>query len=327
MVVVCLDAVMAQSRGRSVTAVVLMVVGTLLLPVGIIGHWTYRTFTNNEQYVATVAPLTQSPEVQSAIAETLSDSLITSDEAAAQVKEWFPKAPDGLVNTVSQAVVTAVGAVSEKLVASPQFSQLWAEANSDAQKAAIALLTNQPPPSLSVQDGNLVLNLDVLRANVRAQLQTKGINLPQVQAGKVPATVVLMQNTQIQTIRSYYSWAAPLLQWFIALPILLLILSFLLRPDKARGMRWMAYGVLIGAGIVAIFLLTGDNLLTPNFEGTPFAQAQSVIWNTLTVYLSRAAWITAGIGLVLLIAGVLWGWRRRKNATPEVVETIEVVEV
>ena len=316
---------MAKSRGRSITATVLLVVGTLLLPVGIIGHWAYRTFTNNEQWVATVAPLTQSPEVQDAVAQTLTDSLITTDEASAQVKEWFPKAPDGLVSTVSTGVVQAVDTVAHKLVASPQFSDLWAGANSDVQKAAMALLNDEPPPSLSVQDGNLVLNLDVVRENVRNQMKTKGINLPQVQANAVPSTVVVMHDTQIQQIRSYYSWMAPLLRWFIALPILLLILSGLLRPDMARGIRWMGYGVLIGAGIVAVFLLTGDSLLTPSFEGTAFAPAQSVIWNTLTVYLAQATWITAGIGVLLMIIGAFWGWRRRKNAPP--VEEVEVVEV
>ena len=318
---------MAKSRGRSITATVLLVIGTLLLPVGIVGHWAYRTFTNNEQYVATVAPLTQSPEVQDAIAQTLTDSLITTDSASAQVKEWFPKAPDGLVNTVSTAVVQAVETVSHKLVASPQFSDLWAGANSDVQKAAMALLNNEPPPSLSVQNGALVLNLDVVRQNVRTQLEGKGIKVPQAQIDAVPSTVVLMQDTQIQQIRSYYSWAAPLLRWFLVLPIILLILSVVLRPDMARGVRWMGYGVLIAAGLLAVFLLTGDSLLTPSFEGTAFASAQTVIWNTLTVYLARATWITAGIGVLLMIIGAFWGWRRRKNAPQvEEVEVIEVVE-
>ena len=28
---------------------VFLIIGTLLLPVGVIGHWAYRTFTNTDQ--------------------------------------------------------------------------------------------------------------------------------------------------------------------------------------------------------------------------------------------------------------------------------------
>lgn len=314
---------MAQSRGRSVTAVVLLVIGTLLLPVGVIGHWAYRTFTDNDRWVATVAPLTQNPQIQAGIADTVTESLITSEDAAAQVEEWFPKAPEGLVNTVSEGVVTAVNNAATKLVATDQFSALWAGANSDVQKAAMALLNNEPPPSLSVQDGDLVLNLDVVGQNIRSQMQTKGINLPQVDAQAIPPTVTLMKDTQIQTARDYYSWLAPLLQWFILLPVALLVISMLLYPDKPKALRRIGYGVLIAAGLLAVFLLTGSALLTPGLQGTAFAPAQSAIWDTITAYLAQSTWITAGLGVVLMIAGWLWG-RGRKD---EVVEVVEVVEV
>lgn len=318
---------MAQSRGRSVTAVVLLVIGTLLLPVGVIGHWAYRTFTDNDRWVATVAPLTENPEIQTGIADTVTDSLITSDDAAAQVEEWFPKAPAGLVSTVSEGVVTAVNAAVTKLVATDQFSALWAGANSDVQKAAMALLNNEPPPSLSVQDGDLVLNLDVVRQNVRTQMETKGINLPEINAQAVPPTVTLMNDTQIQTVRQYYSWLAPLLQWFILLPIALLLISVFVYPNKPKALRRIGYGVLIAAGLLAIFLLTGSALLTPGLEGTAFAPAQSAIWDTITAFLAQATWVTAGVGVLLMIAGWLWGRGRNKEETPvEVVEVVEVVE-
>ncbi|MGB3014565.1 MAG: hypothetical protein WBB41_08105, partial [Candidatus Nanopelagicales bacterium] len=119
---------MAQSRARTTTSLILFIVGTLLLPVGLIGHWAHRTFTDTQRYVETVAPLTQNPEVQAGIAQTLTDSLITVDGAAAQVEQWFPRAPEGLATTLAEAVVTRVESAIEKLVASEQFSDLWAKA-------------------------------------------------------------------------------------------------------------------------------------------------------------------------------------------------------
>ncbi len=310
---------MAISKGRSRTALILFIVGTLLLPIGILGHWAHRTFTDTDRYVATVAPLAAKAEVQEGIAETVAGSLITVEGATAQVEQWFPNAPKGLVSTVAEAVVTRVQEITADLVvqllASEQFANLWATANTDAQKAAIALLENEPPPSLSVQDGDVVLNLDVVKQTVRDRVAQEGIDLPQVQAGVLPPTVVLLQDSQIQQIRTYYSWGAPLMQWFILLPLLLLVLSVVLAPDKARATRRTGVGVLIAAAAVAAVLLLGNSALTPTFESTAFAPAQTVIWETLTAYLARAAWFTAGLGVVLVLAGWVWIARR-----PEVSE-------
>jgi hypothetical protein len=292
-------------------AMVFLIIGTLLLPVGAIGHWAWRTFTDTDRYVATVAPLTQSPAIQQGIADAVTGSLITPEGAAAQVQEWFPKAPTGLVNTVSQAVVGKVNQLVEEAVSTEQFSQLWATANKDVQQAAIALLKDEPPPSLSVVDGNLVLNLDVVKDSVRTRVQQQGINLPDL--GLQAPTVTLIEGTQVQQIRGIYAWAAPLLRFFILIPIGLLIAYVLM----TRNIRRLGYGVLIASGLMALFLLGGDALLANSLQGTAFEPAQSDIWDALTVNLARGAWAFFLIGAVLMIVGFFVG--PKKAAVEEVV--------
>ncbi len=293
---------------------VFLIIGSLLLPVGVIGHWAYRTFTDTDRFVATVAPLTESPSIQQGIADAVTDSLITADGAAAQVQEWFPKAPTGLVQTVSQAVVSRINALVKDLVATDQFSQLWATANADVQKTAMALLNNEPPPSVSVQDGDLVLNLDVVGQTIRTRAQSEGINLPDL--GLQAPTIVLMQDTQIEQIRGIYSWASPLLQWFWILPVGLLIAYVAM----TRNVRRMGYGVLVAAGLLALFLVAGQAALTPALQDTAFADAQSDIWNVLTAYLVRAAWITFAVGAVLVVVGFFVGPKRQSEVEIDVIE-------
>lgn len=282
-------------------ALVFLILGTLLLPVGAIGHWAWRTFTDTDRYVATVAPLTESPAIQQGIADAVTTSLITPEGAAAQVKQWFPEAPTGLVNTVSQAVVSKVNELVNEAVATPQFSQLWATANADVQKAAIAVLQDQPPPSLSVVDGNLVLNLDVVKQSVRDRVQQQGINLPDL--GLQAPTVTLIEGTQVEQIRGIYAWAAPLLRFFILIPLALLIAYVIM----TRNIRRLGYGVLIASGLMALFLVGGDTLLANNLKGTAFEPAQSYIWDTLTVNLARGAWAFFLVGAVLIIVGFFVG--------------------
>ena len=297
-------------------AMVFLIIGTLLLPVGAIGHWAWRTFTDTDRYVATVAPLTESPAVQQGIADAVTGSLITPEGAAAQVEEWFPKAPTGLVNTVSQAVVSKVNELVKDAVATEQFSQLWATANTDVQKAAIALLQDEPPPSLSVVDGNLVLNLNVVKDSVRTRVQQQGINLPDLNL-QAP-TITLIEGTQVEQIRGIYAWAAPLARFFILIPIGLLIAYVVM----TRNIRRLGYGVLIASGLMALFLMGGDGLLANSLQGTAFEPAESDIWDALTVNLARGAWAFFLIGAVLIIVGFFVG--PKKQVEEVVVEEVVV---
>ena len=297
-------------------AMVFLIIGTLLLPVGAIGHWAWRTFTDTDRYVATVAPLTESPAVQQGIADAVTGSLITPEGAAAQVEEWFPKAPTGLVNTVSQAVVSKVNELVKDAVATEQFSQLWATANTDVQKAAIALLQDEPPPSLSVVDGNLVLNLNVVKDSVRTRVQQQGINLPDLNL-QAP-TITLIEGTQVEQIRGIYAWAAPLARFFILIPIGLLIAYVVM----TRNIRRLGYGVLIASGLMALFLMGGDGLLANSLQGTAFEPAESDIWDALTVNLARWAWAFFLIGAVLIIVGFFVG--PKKQVEEVVVEEVVV---
>jgi hypothetical protein len=297
-------------------AMVFLIIGTLLLPVGAIGHWAWRTFTDTDRYVATVAPLTESPAVQQGIADAVTGSLITPEGAAAQVQEWFPKAPTGLVNTVSQAVVSKVNELVKDAVATEQFSQLWATANTDVQKAAIALLQDEPPPSLSVVDGNLVLNLNVVKDSVRTRVQQQGINLPDLNL-EAP-TITLIEGTQVEQIRGIYAWAAPLARFFILIPIGLLIAYVVM----TRNIRRLGYGVLIASGLMALFLMGGDGLLANSLQGTAFEPAESDIWDALTVNLARGAWAFFLIGAVLIIVGFFVG--PKKEIEEVVVEEVVV---
>lgn len=297
-------------------AMVFLIIGTLLLPVGAIGHWAWRTFTDTDRYVATVAPLTESPAVQQGIADAVTGSLITPEGAAAQVEEWFPKAPTGLVNTVSQAVVSKVNELVKDAVATEQFSQLWATANTDVQKAAITLLQGEPPPSLSVVDGNLVLNLDVVKDSVRTRVQQQGINLPDLNL-QAP-TITLIEGTQVEQIRGIYAWAAPLARFFILIPIGLLIAYVVM----TRNIRRLGYGVLIASGLMALFLMGGDGLLANSLQGTAFEPAESDIWDVLTINLARGAWAFFLIGAVLIIVGFFVG--PKKQVEEVVVEEVVV---
>ncbi|HEY9265952.1 MAG TPA: hypothetical protein VIQ11_15250, partial [Mycobacterium sp.] len=52
------------SRGRSIAAVICLVLAGLLTTPAAVAYWGQRTLNDAERYVETVGPLIESPEVQ-----------------------------------------------------------------------------------------------------------------------------------------------------------------------------------------------------------------------------------------------------------------------
>ena len=56
-----------RHRGRWFASWVLIVVGSLLVPVSVVSLWLDRTITDTDRYVETVAPLIRDPDIQKAV--------------------------------------------------------------------------------------------------------------------------------------------------------------------------------------------------------------------------------------------------------------------
>ena len=62
-------------RGRSIAALVCVVLAALLTTPAALAYWGQRTLNDTQRYVATVGPLVDSPEVQDAIATKVTDAI------------------------------------------------------------------------------------------------------------------------------------------------------------------------------------------------------------------------------------------------------------
>ena len=60
---------------RRISAWVLVVLASLLIPVSVISVWAIRTVTNTDQYVATMAPLARNQVIVDHLAQRATDAL------------------------------------------------------------------------------------------------------------------------------------------------------------------------------------------------------------------------------------------------------------
>ena len=62
---------------RSIAALIALILGLGLLPIGTVTYWGNRTVTDSERYIETMGPLAYSEQIQ----DSLSCLLYTSDAA------------------------------------------------------------------------------------------------------------------------------------------------------------------------------------------------------------------------------------------------------
>ncbi|CUR55425.1 exported hypothetical protein [metagenome] len=77
------------ARGRSVAAVLCLVLATVLTAPASLAYWGQRTLNDTERYVATVGPLVDSPEVQDAIATKVTDAIERQVDVEALLHQAF----------------------------------------------------------------------------------------------------------------------------------------------------------------------------------------------------------------------------------------------
>ena len=128
-------------RWRRIVGAVLVVVGCLLVPLSLSAVWVRNTLLDTDNYVSTVGPLADNPDVQHAIANRVTDALFANADVEAKVADALPPRADFLAGPVSDGVRTAINAATLRLAESDRFETLWENANRRAHGAVVNVLT------------------------------------------------------------------------------------------------------------------------------------------------------------------------------------------
>ena len=87
-------------RTRRISAWVLVVLASLLIPVSVISVWAIRTVTNTDQYVATMAPLARNPVIVDHLASRATDELFSTHIVQNKVTAALPPKAKPIVTPI-----------------------------------------------------------------------------------------------------------------------------------------------------------------------------------------------------------------------------------
>ncbi|MEI8056681.1 MAG: hypothetical protein WCI29_04700 [Actinomycetes bacterium] len=297
-------------RGRNISAWVIFVIAALLLPLAITAFWAQRTLTDTDRYVATVAPLSQDPTVQLAVSGVVSNAIINHLDVQPKIEALLPDKAKPLAPLIAGGVSSFITTEVSRLLASDRFDKIWADINKVMQKALIAALSGNPDGAVTISGDNVVLDTGNLIDIVKQRLVDKGLtfaaDLPT--PAKADREIVLLNAPQLNTARTAYAIAQPIMQWLIFLVLLALIGAVLLARNRPRMTMAVGIAFLISAVLVKLGLGVGQNELTLTLQGTPFAVAQQAFYSILTTFLEEGSIVLAVVGVVILAGG--WYWSR-----------------
>ena len=146
---------------RRISAWVLVVLASLLIPISVIAVWAINTVTNTDKYVETMAPLATNPVIQQGLATRATNELFSHTDVQSKVTKVLPKSAKPVVAPIVAQVHTYVEGLALKVFESPKFAKLWDSLNRQSHSAVINTLTGKQTPLQQklAKGGQIALNL------------------------------------------------------------------------------------------------------------------------------------------------------------------------
>lgn len=301
-----------RGRTRWVIAAVMLALGGVLLAAAVPAVWAARTLLDTDRYTETVAPLAAVPAVRESIAVTAVDRLFARGDVDARVQAALPPSAAFLAPNITAGLRDFSVTNAERALATPQFQQLWTEANRRAHQRVVPPLLSGSAGrtgALSIDAGTVSIDMTTIVAQVKQTLVSRGLtvvaNVPDTAAG---GEVTLFQSArlgQVQTaLRALQSMS-------IALPIiavLVLAASVAVAPDRRRALLLLGVTAIVamlalGAGLA----LLRDAYVSSPPAGILSGAAAAPFFDTIVRFLRNAIRTVAAVGLVLLVGAALAG--------------------
>jgi hypothetical protein len=307
-----------RSTGRSIAAAVCLVLAALLTTPAAIAYWGQRTLNDTQRYVDTVGPLVDSPEVQDAIATTVTDAIEKQVDVEAILDDVFagvitdrPRL-QRLVGPLAGAINGLIDREVRAFVASDAFADIWVRVNTRAQQALVRVLEGDESGAVSLQGDQVVLDVSDVIAQVQQRLVDRGLTIVEnIPIPDVDKQIVLLDSPQLRQARTIYAFTNPVARWLILVVAALYLAALLLSSRRPRTTVIIGAVLAANALLVAFSLSVGRQLFINELAGTVFGPASSVFYDTLLAYLERGWKVFLWLGVILVVVG----WFAGSNAS------------
>ncbi|MHB9758076.1 hypothetical protein ACYBSK_27165 [Streptomyces sp. BYX5S] len=307
-----------RHRGRSFLAVVLIVIGCVLAPLGIVASWAADQVGDTDRYVDTVAPLASDPDIQKAVANRATDAVMQRIDLQALLSEvdtddrpLVEKSLGKLGDSLEGAVRSFVQDKAQAFVASDAFENVWEQTNRKAHGALDKALTGSGGGAVKLEGGDTVtLDLGPVVEQVKQRLVDSGLTV----AARIPEVhteYTLVTNDNIGKAKTYLRLLQVMGNWLPVIALVLVAAGVLLSGRRRRALVATALAVAVTCGLLGIGLRVGRVLYLDRLPADVSQDAAAAVYDTMTHFLFTTVRMVVALGVVVALAAWLTGRGRR----------------
>ncbi|MER7947533.1 hypothetical protein ABTY59_09120 [Streptomyces sp. NPDC096079] len=300
-------------RVRSFFAALLIVIGCVLVPLGIVASWTSDIVGDTDRYVQTVAPLADDPDVQAAVATRVTNAVMEHIDLESLLEGVAPdqrplaaKALGKLGGSLEGAVKSFVHERTQDVVASSAFQTIWTDANRAIHTSLDRALTGNDEGAVKIETDTVTIDLAPVIDRVKQRLVDSGLDV----AAKIPeihTDFTVVKSDDIGKVKTGFALLQAMGVWLPVIAVLLVVAGVLLAVHRRRTLVAAALGVAFAAIVLGVALTVFRTVYLNALPAEVSPAAAGSVYDTLIRFLRTSVRVYATLGILLALAAWLSG--------------------
>ena len=306
-----------QHRLRSAFAAVLLALAFVLTPIAVVASWTASIMGDTDRYVATVAPLVDSPAVRTAIAGRAAQALTKRLDLGTLLQQAAPANRPLLargLGSLGAPIENALGGLIQRqtltVVSSSWFRTFWTEANRRIHTTMVKALTGQGGGAVQLTDNSVVIDLAPVIDQVKQRLVASGLTI----AAKIPevhTNFTVVEAEHIGAAKTGFRLLQILGDWLAVLTVVLAAIAVWLARRRRRALVTAAALVAAGALLLGLGLVIARAIYLDKLPAGVSTDAAAAVFDQLVRFLRTAVRSVAVLGIAVALGAWLCGPGRR----------------
>ncbi|MEU0968090.1 hypothetical protein ABZ357_22595 [Streptomyces sp. NPDC005917] len=276
-------------RLRNALSALLVTLSCLLLPFGALAAWAAYGLADTGQYVSTMAPLADDPDVRDAVADTVGEGIMREVDVGRPMQ-----------GTVAPFVREAVRSFTQTRA----FRLAWDAGNRAIHDAVLRALQDEREEAVTV-------DLAPVTAQVKDQLTQDHMPL----AARIPVkhtAVAVLPAEELDQLRKGFHVLEVAGFWLPVAAVVFAVCGIALAVHRRRAMTATALGTALGGAVLGLALTVGRRLTLAGLPSDAPHPAAAAVYDALTSTLRTVSWLLLGLGLTVAALAWLGGYVRRR---------------
>ncbi|MEV6762476.1 hypothetical protein AB0N16_17955 [Streptomyces sp. NPDC051105] len=271
----------------------LIALSCLLLPFGALAAWAAYGLADTGQYVSSMAPLADDPDVRDAVADTVGEGIMREVDVGRPMQ-----------GTVAPFVREAVRSFTQTRA----FRLVWDAGNRATHDAVLRALQNEREEAVTV-------DLAPVTAQVKDQLTQDHVPL----AARIPVqhtAVAVLPVAELDRLRKGFHVLEVAGFWLPVTAVVFAVGGITIAVHRRRAVLATALGTALGGALLGLALTVGRSLTLSGLPSDVSHPAAAAVYDALTSTLRTVSWLLLGLGLA--VAALAWlGGRVRRGPDEE----------